>query len=29
MARPLGVEFAGALYHVMSRGDERKAIVRF
>jgi len=29
MARPLRVEFAGTLYHVMSRGDERKAIVLF
>jgi len=28
MARPLRIEFAGALYHVMSRGNERKAIVR-
>ncbi len=28
MARPLRVEFAGALYHVMSRGSERKWIVR-
>ncbi len=28
MARPLRIEFAGALYHVMARGNERKAIVR-
>ncbi len=28
MARPLRIEFPGALYHVMSRGNERKAIVR-
>lgn len=28
MARPLRVEFAGALYHVISRGNERKPIVR-
>jgi len=28
MARPLRIEFAGALYHIMSRGNERKAIVR-
>jgi putative transposase len=28
MARPLRVEFAGALYHLMSRGNERRAIVR-
>ena len=28
MARPLGVEFSGALYHVMSRGNERRVIVR-
>ncbi len=28
MARPLRIEFAGALYHVMSRGNERRAIVR-
>ena len=26
MARPLRLEFAGALYHVTSRGNERKAI---
>ena len=23
MARPLGIEFRGALYHVLSRGNER------
>ena len=28
MARPLRIQFPGALYHVMSRGNERKAIVR-
>jgi putative transposase len=28
MARPLRVEFAGALYHVMSRGNDRRAIVK-
>ena len=28
MARPLRIEFAGALYHVMSRGNERKPMVR-
>ena len=28
MARPLRIEFAGAIYHVMSRGNERKPIVR-
>ncbi len=28
MARPLRIEFEGALYHVMSRGNERRAIVR-
>jgi len=28
MARPLRIEFAGALYHVMSRGNERRSIVR-
>jgi len=27
MARPLRIEFANALYHVMSRGDGREAIV--
>lgn len=26
MARPLRLEFAGTLYHVTSRGNERKAI---
>ena len=26
MARPLGLEFSGALYHVTSRGDHREAI---
>ena len=28
MARPLRIEFAAALYHVMSRGNERRRIVR-
>lgn len=28
MAKPLRIEFAGALYHVMSRGNERTPIVR-
>jgi REP element-mobilizing transposase RayT len=28
MSRPLRLEFAGALYHVTSRGNERKAIFR-
>lgn len=28
MARPLRIEFAGGIYHVMSRGNERRAIVR-
>ncbi len=28
MARPLRIEFAGALYHVMSRGNEKRPIVR-
>jgi len=27
MARPLRIEFAGAVYHVTSRGDRREAIV--
>jgi putative transposase len=26
MARPLRIEFAGALYHVTCRGDRREAI---
>jgi hypothetical protein len=26
MARPLRLEFAGALYHVTSRGDRRETI---
>ena len=26
MARPLRIEFAGALYHITSRGDGREAI---
>jgi putative transposase len=28
MARPLRIEFAGALYHLTSRGNERRAIFR-
>jgi REP element-mobilizing transposase RayT len=28
MARPLRIEFPGALYHLMSRGNERRAIFR-
>ena len=28
MARPLRIEFEGALYHVMSRGNDRRAVVR-
>ena len=28
MARPLRVEFPGALYHVTARGNERRAIFR-
>lgn len=28
MARPLRIEFDGALYHLMSRGNERRPIVR-
>jgi hypothetical protein len=28
MSRPLRIEFAGALYHVMSHGNERADIVR-
>lgn len=28
MSRPLRIEFPGALYHVMSRGNERRRIVR-
>jgi hypothetical protein len=26
MARPLRIEFAGALYHITARGNDRKAI---
>lgn len=26
MARPLRLEYVGAIYHVMSRGDQRKDI---
>jgi hypothetical protein len=28
MARPLRIQFEGALYHVTTRGNERKAVVR-
>jgi hypothetical protein len=28
MARPLRIEMAGGLYHVMSRSNERRAFVR-
>src|SRR5258706_982865 len=28
MARPLRIEFPGALYHVVARGNERKAVFR-
>ena len=28
MARPLRLEYEGALHHVMSRGNERRRIVR-
>ena len=28
MARPLRIEYAGAIYHVMSRGNARQAIFR-
>jgi hypothetical protein len=28
MARPVRVEFPGALYHVIVRGSERKAVFR-
>ena len=28
MARPLRIEFPGAVYHITSRGNERKAIFR-
>ena len=28
MSRPLRIEYAGALYHVTSRGNERKPIYR-
>ena len=28
VARPLRIEYAGAIYHVLSRGDRREAIVR-
>jgi len=28
MARPLRIEYPGAIYHVLSRGDRREAIVK-
>jgi REP element-mobilizing transposase RayT len=28
MARPLRIEFPGAVYHITSRGNERKAIFK-
>ena len=28
MARPLRIQYPGAVYHVISRGNERKPIVR-
>jgi hypothetical protein len=28
MARPIRVEYAGAVYHLTARGNERKAIYR-
>ena len=28
MARPLRIEYAGAFYHVISRGNERKAVFK-
>jgi len=28
MAHPLRIEFPGAVYHITSRGNERKAILR-
>src|ERR1039458_7087460 len=28
MARPLRIEFAGALYHVMARGNQRQVVFR-
>ncbi|HEX6639588.1 MAG TPA: addiction module toxin RelE, partial [Thermoanaerobaculia bacterium] len=28
MARPLRIEFPGAVYHITSRGNERRAIFR-
>jgi len=28
MARPLRIEFPGALYHVIARGNERRAVFR-
>jgi putative transposase len=28
MARPLCIEFSGAVYHITSRGNERKAVFR-
>lgn len=28
MARPMRIEYEGAVYHVTSRGNERKAVFR-
>ncbi len=28
MARPIRIEFPGAMYHVIVRGNERKAVFR-
>jgi len=28
MARPLRIEYAGAIYHVMNRGDRREAVFK-
>ncbi len=28
MARPLRIEYPGAIYHILSRGDRREAIFR-
>jgi hypothetical protein len=28
MARPMRIDFTGAVYHLMARGNERKAVFR-
>ncbi|MDH4164617.1 MAG: addiction module toxin RelE, partial [Nitrospirota bacterium] len=28
MTRPLRIEYAGAVYHITSRGNERKAVFK-